>query len=133
MKKIIFFLTALLFGMVSFAQETVTISPTWHQSFHYANAGGQTIWTVIGIVLVAGWAALIIINRGYNKSSTGIVILAWVMLTLGVASIMGKTSAVKWNNDKKVDKEYLQKVGEQHIWDSLENNCLIVDGPYKCK
>lgn len=128
MKKLFSLLFLAAISFTATAQETVTISPTWGQSFKWAN---NTVWIVVGIILIA--FAILYLIKYKDDGKLGIMIFAFVLFAGGTASILSKPAAVKWNNDKKVDKAYLERVGEQHVWDSLQNNCLIVDGPYKCK
>lgn len=116
-------------------QETVSINPTWGQAFKYANGAGQVLWTVIGLLLLAGAAVLLYMAKSnrIKLNPTGLSVSLFIIVAASMASFFSKPAAIKWNNTKVVDKIYYDRVGEQHIWDSLENNCLIVDGPYNCK
>lgn len=139
MKTLIYLFALILFPAVSFCQETVTISPSWGQSFHYANSAGQTVWTVIGFILIV--VAILVIVLGSKdkltfigvKQGLAVNLICFVLAAGGLAAILIKPGSIKFNNDKVLDKVYYNQVGEKHIWDSLENNCLIVDGPYHCK
>lgn len=139
MKKAILLAILAILSLPIFAQETVTISPSWGQSFHYANAAGNTVWMIAGIFIIAIASFVFYQAAKGNVTFFGIHqgsavnIILFLLIVIGLVSILSKPIAVRWNNDKKVDKAYLESVGEQHIWDSLENNCLIVDGPSNCK
>jgi hypothetical protein len=118
--------------------EKVVISPTWGQAFHYANEAGQRGWTVFGIILIviAGVVVYLVKTDRLlflgNKGGVAVNIGLFVLLASAMASIGSKPGSVKWNNDKIVDKAHYEKVGAKYLWDSLEKNCLIIDGPYNC-
>ena len=92
----------------------VIVSPTWAESWHYAALTGQTLWTIIGILLLAA-AAVLLIKKG--GQSVGWIILSFVILAAGTASILSKPIAIHINNDKQVEKEYLDAVGHEYIMD----------------
>jgi hypothetical protein len=106
----------------------VIVSPTWAESWHYAALTGQTLWTVIGILLLAA-AAVLLIKKG--NQSVGFIIGAGLLLMLGTASILSKPIAIHINNDKQVEKEYLDAVGHEYIMDSCFKNNLMVDAAVK--
>jgi hypothetical protein len=142
MKKILLLFTSLLLAAGTFCQdqkETVTISPSWGQAFHYANEAGQGKFTFLGILLIAAAVGVVIMGSQDKltfigvKQGLAVNLIAFVLMALGLLSLFLKPGEVKWNNDKEVNKIYMDSVGEKHIWDSLENNCLIVEGPFKCK
>jgi hypothetical protein len=127
MKKLFSLIILAIVSFSATAQETVTISPTWGQSFKWAN---NTLWVIIGVVLIA--AAIALFVKFKDNGLRGVLAGGGLLIALGLTSILLKPIGVKWNNDKKIDAVHLQNVGEQHIWDSLKNNCLIVDGPHNC-
>ena len=135
-KNISLLLISLLCSFCCFAGQKVTISPTWHQSFEFANMAGQGKWTALGVLLFIGGISLFIlgIKKGFWGIKSGVLvnIVFFLLIAAGITCVFSKPAAIRWNNDKVVDKAYLDKVGKQYIWDSLKNNCLIVDGPYNC-
>lgn len=140
MKKFISIIILFLFiSLPSFsADTTVTISPTWNQAFQFANKSGQAVWTTIGIILLA--ASVLFITFGGKdtfqfagiRSGLAVNFICAGLVALGLFAILNKPGAIKWNNDKVVNKQWLEYKGEKYIWDSLETNCLIVDGPKNC-
>jgi len=106
----------------------VTVSPTWSQSWHYANLSGQILWTIIGIVLIA-LTVFILIKLAHK--SVGYIIGAWVVLAFGVASILSKPIAIHISNDKEVEQSHLDNVGAEYILDSCYKNNLLINAPFK--
>ena len=123
----------------------VMVSPTWSQSFDYASKrADHTVKVIAGIVFL-----LLFFGLFYGKATEAswfpktlqnvLLFNATLFITLVAAVVLltGDASGVKWNNDKWVKKEVYDKAisetgSTKPIWDSLENNCLIVDGPYNC-
>ena len=121
------------------------ISPTWGQSMDYAEKRADRSLKVIlsiicGIIFVG-----LFVGKASNASwfpeklDANVMLfnaLLFISLVGAVYFWFGDASGVKWNNDKWVKKEVYDeamKTGStKPIWDSLENNCLIVDGPYNC-
>jgi hypothetical protein len=63
--------------------------------------------------------------------------MLFIFLVGSVSLFMTHPIGIKWNNDKWIEKSVFDKTIEtsgstQPIWDSLQNNCLIIDGPYGC-
>lgn len=109
-----------------------TVSPTLPEAFHYANLSGQWLWTIIGLVLILGAVALLYLaSKDYFETTKGVVITIGVIVALGLASILSKPIAISLNNDKKVEKAYLDHVGRKHILDSVYNNNLMIDAAKK--
>lgn len=106
----------------------VIVSPTWAESWHYAGLSGQTLWTIIGILLIAA-AAVLVIKKG--GQSVGFIIGAGLLLVLGTASILSKPIAIHINNDKQVEQQYLDAVGHEYIIDSCYKNNQLVDAAVK--
>jgi hypothetical protein len=139
MKKAMYSLIFILFiTLPAFAGETVTISPSWKQAFQFANKSGQAVWTTLGIVLLA-IAVIIIIWSGKDafaflglRSGVAVNVICTILFGLGLLAIFNKPSSIKWNNDKVIEKSWLEYKGEKYMWDSLEVNCLIIDGPKDC-
>jgi hypothetical protein len=126
--------------------EYVQIAPTWSQAFYYAGKRTDRPVTVgLAIILFVIFVALF-----YAKSSEAswfpkylndkmIIFNALLFLFLAgsVSIYMSHPSGIKWNNDKWIEKSVFDKTiqesgSTQPIWDSLENKCFIVDGPYGC-
>jgi hypothetical protein len=122
----------------------VQISPNWNQANYYASKrGDSTIHIILGSILLALFVVLF-----YSKTTAANWLperlygghlgntLLFVLLVSSVYYYIGNATSIKWNNDKWVKKEVYDKAMQngstQQIWDSLENNCLIVDGPYGC-
>jgi hypothetical protein len=124
----------------------VSLSPTWGQSFYYANKrADRPVYLIIGIFLLLAAGALLYgvitdarwVPDFFFIKSSYLNITLFVLLAFGSAAILGHPSGIKWNNDKWVERfEYDKAIKEsestQPIWDSLETHCLIVDGPYNC-
>lgn len=120
----------------------VVLSPTWSQSFQFASERGDyIIWLIIGIVCLS-LALITIVGAATNakwfpKIGINSNVLLFVFLVAGVTSLVGNAGRIKFNNDKVLSKEHVEKVIQdagsvKPIWDSLRNNCLIIDGPYDC-
>jgi hypothetical protein len=120
------------------------ISPTWSQANYYASKRADHIlYMVLGSLFL-----LIFIILFYGRSSdaswfpknlydNNILFNALLFITLvsSISFFTSHQSAIKWNNDKWIKKEVYDKAiketgSTQPIWDSLETNKLIVDGPY---
>lgn len=130
-------------SVVTIYDTTVQISPTWGQANHYASKRGDyLVWQILGVVLLLVFVALL-----YGKATEA----SWmpdltsgafgaslaICLALSVVCLKWQSSSIKWNNDKWVPKaqfnKAIQETGTtQPIWDSLEQNCKIVFGPYDC-
>lgn len=122
----------------------VQISPSWNQASYYASKRGDyPLQLILGTVLLILFLAVIYgkafsapwLPKRLDDGHLGNVVL-FLLLVSSLYFYFGNTSSIKWNNDKWVKKEVYDKAMEkgstQPIWDSLENNCLIVDGPYGC-
>lgn len=125
--------------------EYVQIAPTWSQAFDYAGKRtDRAVMIGLAFIFLALATALF-----YGKSSSAswlprvldekvhlFNILLFVFLASSASLYMSQPSGVKWNNDKWVEKtvydEAMKTGSTKPIWDSLEVNCLIVDGPYGC-
>lgn len=124
----------------------VLLSPTWGQSFYYADKrADRPVYLIIGILLLLAASALMYgvitdarwVPDFFFTKSTYLNITLFVLLAFGFSAILGHPSGIKWNNDKWVDRldyeKAMKEVGStEPIWDSLETHCLIVDGPYNC-
>lgn len=117
------------------------LRPTWEQARYFASKRKDAkLYNTIGTSLlaataVAGYgvysAASWLPEMGVFKANT----LAFGGIAGGTQSLFGNAYGVKWNNDKWVSKsvydECMKNFGStQQIWDSLEVNYLIIDGPY---
>jgi hypothetical protein len=119
------------------------ISPTWSQANYYASKrSDHGLYLSIGFVLLFGF---IVVFYGKTANASwlpksldnplGGNIVLFILLASSIAFLTVHQSGIKWNNDKWVKKEVydkaIQETGStQPIWDSLEVNKLIVDGPY---
>jgi hypothetical protein len=122
------------------------ISPTWGQAVAWADQRADRILTVsLAIICLALFIGLIIGKATYASwfprylDEKVLIYNALLFITLSASAYfyIGDASGVKWNNDKWVSKEVYDKAikeagSTKPIWDSLQNNCLIVDGPYNC-
>ena len=130
-------------------QEKLTyyqIEPTWSQSLAWANQRDDRALTVsLGLLLFIAFVGLLVGNYTYAKwfpeifEKKPMLYNALLFLTLAGSAYFyfGDASGIKWNNEKWVRKEAYDKAIKENgstapIWDSLRNNCLIVDGPYDC-
>lgn len=122
----------------------VQISPNWNQANYYASKRADyTFHVILGSILLA---LFLVVFYGKASSASWLPkrlddghlgnIVLFILLVGSIYFYFGNASSIKWNNDKWVKKEVYDKAmlegSTQPIWDSLENNCLIVDGPYDC-
>lgn len=125
--------------------EYVQIAPTWGQSFDYADKRSDRPVDVIAGFLFLSLTVFIIVIRAkevswFPKPLENVHLFNSVLFITIVATIsffIGDAGNVKFNNYKWIEKtEYEKAIREtgstQPIWDSLENKCLIVYGPYGC-
>lgn len=122
---------------------TVLIKPTWGQANHFASKRGDyTTWMIIGAVLLT---LLVVVLYGASSNASwfpkvsfqALGAFIFVLAAGSLYSFKGQSSNIMWNNDKWVPKaqfdKAIQETGTtQPIWDSLEQNCKIVFGPYDC-
>ena len=118
------------------------ISPTWGQSVNYARKTPDFyIFLILGIVILICAGILFYMKSTDSallpKSLDNIAIyIIFVLVLAGFYCIYAKPGDVRWNNDKWVNKAVYDKAikesgSTQPIWDSLENNNLIIGGPWK--
>ena len=125
--------------------EFVLVSPTWGQAFAFAKLRGDArVYDVLAGVLFLAFI-LVVIGRTTNANGLpeifyhgvfGNVILG-ALFFLSVYFFANHAIGIKNSNDKWVKKDVYEKAmketgSTQPIWDSLQTNCLIVDGPYNC-
>ena len=117
--------------------EYYQISPTWGQSIDYAvKSDDFPVSLAAGVVLLVFSVVLFmfkikdsnLLSESADKSA---LYIAFVLLVGGLYAIYSKPGEIRFNNDKWVNKEVYDKAikeagSTQPIWDSLENNCLIV-------
>jgi len=122
---------------------TVLVKPTWGQSNHFASERGDfMIWQVIGAILLI---SVIVLIYGYATESkwvpkvspTFLFAFIFVLSVGSLTSFKWQSSSIMWNNDKWIPKSQFDKSIKETgstklIWDSLENECKIVFGPYDC-
>lgn len=122
---------------------TVLVKPTWGQSNYFARQrGDHAIWNVIALVLFVALVAVIYGKatdaRWFpNISEMAMGALMFVLASGALTAWKWQSSSIKWNNDKYVPKAQFDKAIQETgttkpIWDSLEKECKIVYGPYKC-
>ena len=122
---------------------TVLIKPTWGQANSFASKRGDyIIWMVIGTILLVLLTFVVygavISARWFPKvSPQALGAFMFVLAAGSLASFKWQSSSIMWNNDKWIPKaqfdKAIQETGTtQPIWDSLEQNCKIVFGPYDC-
>lgn len=125
--------------------EYVQIAPTWGQAFDYAGKRtDRAVMVGLALLFLALATALF-----YAKSSSAswlprvldeqvhlFNILLFVFLASSAALYMSHPSGIKLNNEKWIEKtvydDAMKSGSTKAIWDSLETNCLIVEGPYGC-
>lgn len=125
--------------------EYVQIAPTWGQAFYYAGKrSDRAIKLAASFVFLAVFVVLFVGKAKeaswFPQALQNMLLFNGVLFISLVASIMyfmGDPGGIKINNDKWIEKTEYEKVMQeagstQPIWDSLENNCLIIDGPYGC-
>lgn len=118
------------------------LSPTMKQSFYYASKRGDRK-LLVGLSLVCLTLAVVTFlftksNRGPEFLQNGLSsnLLMFVFLAGALALYLDKPLEIRWNNEKWVTKQVYEKAMEtgstKPIWDSLETNCQVIDGPYNC-
>ncbi len=121
----------------------VQISPTWGQANHFASEKkGYIFWQILGWVFFLGFLAVIYGKATEASWFPNISPLAFnvslgLLLALALISWKAVSADIRWNNDKWVKREVFRNAIEQTgttqpIWDSLDENCLIVGGKYDC-
>lgn len=118
------------------------LQPTWQQAYYYANQRNDAkIYNTIGIAATVGLVLLSkeILDLPNKPDAFAGTIQSYAILgggtVVAIQGLFGNAYGIKWNNNKWVNKkEYdyvMKKYGStQPIWDSLEANYRIVDGPY---
>lgn len=129
MKKVLSILALVFISLASFAQETVIVSPTLGESFSYANKTGQILYLIIGLVFIAACIFYIILGNKNIIHFDGKI--AAFIAVVALAFILAKPLAIRWSNDKKVEKTHLEKVGRDHILDSCFKNNLMINAAVK--
>lgn len=109
-----------------------TVSPTFAEAWHYANLSGQVMWTITGLILLCFAGGIILLmTKNIIEATKGVVAGLFLLIALGVASILAKPLAIHWSNDKQVPTEYLQKVGKKYILDSVYNSNRMINAAVK--
>lgn len=122
------------------------IEPTWGQSMAYADArADRLVKVILSLVCFIIFVGLFVGRYSDAKwFPEGLYVrdllfnaILFLSLAASVYFYFGDAAGVRWNNDKWIEKskydKAIQETGStQPIWDSLRNNCLIVDGPYDC-
>lgn len=119
------------------------ISPTWGQAAAYAEKRSDRLFTMIlGILFLTAFIGLFVGQATDAKwlpeifSNMNIFTISlFVSLLFSIYFFFGDIIGVKWNNDKWIKSEHynnvMQKEGStKSIWDSLEAEHKIIDGPY---
>lgn len=121
------------------------IAPTWGQSFSFASSrGDHALYVTVGVLFLFLFLAVLLakvsnanwLPEVLHGGFFGSIFLGAVLL-VGVYLMTNHAIGIKNNNYKWVKKDlYYNAIKEsgstQPIWDSLQKNCLIVDGPYNC-
>ena len=119
------------------------IAPTWGQANYYASKRpDHTTYVSFGFIFLALFSLVFYgkatdakwLPKFLDNNILGNLVL-FILLVTSIISFTVRQSGIKWNNDKWVKKEVYDKAvkesgSTQPIWDSLEVNKLIVDGPY---
>jgi hypothetical protein len=127
-------------------QETIEyykISPTWGQAMYYAEKRADHLVKVMAAVVFFILFIGLLVGNYSNASwmpkvfENGFLYYAilFILLAASVHFYFGDANGIKWNNDKWVKssdyKNAIKSSGStQPIWDSLETEHRIVDGPY---
>ncbi len=118
------------------------IQPTWKQAYYYANQRKDIkIYNTVGIAVTVGLALFSkeILDLPNKPDALAGTLQSSALLGGGTVivlqSLFGNAYGIKWNNNKWVNKKEYDRVMKQYgstqpIWDSLETNFRIVDGPY---
>ena len=125
--------------------EYVQLAPTWGQAFYYADKRTDRPVMIVFAFIFLGISIALVYGKLFSTPWFPRVldekvilfnILLFLFLVASVTSYISQPGGIRFNNDKWVEKtvyDDAMKTGStQPIWDSLENNCLIVDGPYGC-
>jgi hypothetical protein len=128
-------------------QHYYLIAPTLQQGFYYANKRADRTLQLIGSALLFILFVLVFAARIFDPTASKTPKfllnsyifhgLAFLLISFSLYFYLGFPLGVRWNNDKWVKKEVYEKAMQttgstKPIWDSLESNCLIIDGPYGC-
>lgn len=127
-------------------QHYYLLAPTLNQGFYYANKRRDRILQLIGSAILFILFSLVfaarIIDPTASKTPKFLLNsyifhgIAFLLISFSLYFYLGSPLGVRWNNDKWVKKEVYEKAMQtgstKPIWDSLESNCLIVEGPYDC-
>jgi hypothetical protein len=123
------------------------IAPTLQQSFWYSNKRqdrwAQLLGSAVLFLLFLSIMLSRILDPTASKTPKFLLNsyifhgLAFLTISFSLYFYLGYPLGVRWNNDKWVKKEVYEKAiqttgSTRPIWDSLESNCLIIDGPYGC-
>lgn len=128
---------------VAITDTTVILKPTGAQARRWASQRGDFIpMQILGWVLLlaaAGFFYGMVSDASWfpKLGPIWIGLILFALIALSAASCKGHQSSIKWNNSKSIPKPVYDKAMREHgstapIWDSLEKNCLIVFGGYKC-
>lgn len=82
MKKLLSLSALLLVTAISFAQDIVTVSPTYKEAMHYANLTGQKFWNIVALVILAAMVVYVVL-----VATNRVIFRAWILFLLAIASL----------------------------------------------
>ena len=129
MKKLLSLFTLLFVTAISFAQDIVTVSPTYKEAVHYTNLTGQGFWNIVALVILAAMVVYVIL-----VATNRLIFRVWILFLGAIFSLAAwraKPTACWLNNDKHVERSYLEKVGRDYILDSCFKNNLMQNAAVK--
>lgn len=125
--------------------EYVQIAPTWGQAFYYADKRSDRVIKVIASLVFLAVFLLLFVGKAketswFPQALQNMLLFNIILFISAVAAItffISDPAGIKINNNKWIEKLEYEKIMQesgstQPIWDSLENKCLIIDGPYGC-
>lgn len=128
------------------ADTSYMIKPTLGQSFHLAKARadrGQAValsiafFLLFGALLYGKFTSADWLPRSFQERELLFGVALFATLGTSMLLFLSMPLQISGNNDKWVkkavyDKAMTEAQSTQPIWDSLSNNCLIINGNYSC-
>lgn len=119
------------------------VSPTLKQSFYFAEKrADRKIHVFLSIFFFCLFIVIFYLNltdKGPEFLQNGYFFgfAQFAIIVAAFSFFLNQPLEIRWNNDKWVKKEVWEQSikttgSSKHIWDSLQNNCLIIGGPYDC-
>ena len=129
------------------ADSSYMIRPTLGQSFHLAKAREDrsqalllsfAFFLMFGVLLYAKFTSANWFPQSFDENLWLYSTALFATLGTSLLLFLSMPLQISGNNEKWVKKAVYDKAmteagSTQPIWDSLSNNCLIVNGNYGCK